>query len=134
MPTKLSKPLTRRIGELVVRLTDEGIEVRRHRQRRAALKVSWEWFERRVAEPPSRKEAFEQPLPRGWIPKPGDEVFVAPIRGTLCRCVSTGLVIGVREAIPEAIIRVRLEYGRGRSEEQLILNKVRPLRMEFSQE
>ncbi len=133
MPTTLTKPVTRRIGDLVVRLTDKGLEVRRHRQRRPPLKLAWEVFEQQVDVPATRKAAFERPLPRGWLPKPGEKVFVAIVPGTLCACVSTGQVIQIIEAVPEPIVRVRLNSGRGCTEEQLYLSNVRPRRVAFGE-
>ena len=39
--TKLTKPITRRIGRLVVTITPEGVTLRGLRRRKRVLRVSW---------------------------------------------------------------------------------------------
>ena len=49
MVTKLRKPLDRRIGDLIVRITDEGLLIRGHRKR-TWHQASWEAVASAVAE------------------------------------------------------------------------------------
>ncbi len=126
MPTKLTKPVRRRIGDLVVTLQADGLLVRRSRKRRAVL-VPWTILDDLLATPRCRQEAFARPAPRGWCPRPGQKVFVRPIRGTLCRCVSCGLVIAVINAVPQPIVKVRLRYAGNTTDEQLDLCDTRPI-------
>lgn len=130
MITKWNKPVRRRVGDLVVAIEEAGVRLRRPGRRRSVL-IPWEWCEERFGPsldgPRTRLLAFQTKAPRGWCPSPGEIVFVAAVPHTLCRCVSHGLVIRVIEQVPEPVIRVQLQYGRGRTEEMLPLSKTRPL-------
>ena len=126
MPTTLTKPVRRRIGELVVTLQADGLLVRRFRKRRA-VRIPWEILDDLLATPRCRQAAFQRPAPRGWCPRPGERVFVRPIAGTLCRCVSSGLVVAVITAVPQPIVKVRLRHNYNTTYEQLDLCNTRPI-------
>ena len=126
MTTRLRKPLSRRVGDLVVTLEPAGLRVRRAHGRRA-VSVTWEWL---LARAPfaarDRREAFGQPLPPGWRPQRGDWVFVKPFQGTMSNVVARGLVLAVLPGAGEELVRVLFRYGKRRSHDTYALSNVRP--------
>ena len=131
MVTELSKPVRRRVGDLVVTIEADGIRLRRPGRRRSVL-IPWKFCEEQFGDflsgaQQTCRRAFQRPPPHGWCPRPGDRVFVGRVPGTLCGLVSRGLVIRVIEAVPEPMIRVQLRYGRATTEEMLQLAETRPL-------
>ncbi len=129
MPTKLTRPVTRRIGDLVVTLREDGLHIRRPRARKG-MTVGWSWLEDKLSQPRTCTEAFESSLPRGWIPTIGERVWVRRRRGTLSNCVSRGDVLAIIPAVPQLLVKVQLSYGRSRVDVMLELSDVRPTKVE----
>lgn len=75
MVTKLTKPVSRRVGDTIITITQDGIEVRQHNARRSG-KVSLEQLQDLASRPKNRKEAFAYAAPSGWVPGIGDTVYV----------------------------------------------------------
>ena len=125
MTTELSKPVARRIGDLVVTIAAEGIRVRwSGRRKTATLPLD---VLRRMLDAQSvrtRRDAMALPLPPGWCPRPGEQVFVSAAVSPGC---SVGRVRGVRVAVPEPWIRVAVGPPRRRRVLEVILDDVRPL-------
>lgn len=71
-----------------------------------------------------KNRGFHKPRPAGWIPKRGETVFVASIKGTLGVLVSTGTVMGVADDL----VRVKLCYGRQTTMDQWLIDDLRPRR------
>lgn len=69
-----------------------------------------------------RRAAFEKPLPASWRPKFGEEVYIAPVIGTLGRLVSTGRVL----MVADDLVRVKVCYGRQCTTDQWWLHEIRP--------
>jgi hypothetical protein len=126
MPTTLKKPVTRRIGDRVVSIEAEGVRVRRFR-RRVSILLPWSDLDL-LLYAATRKEAFERPAPRGWVPSPGEWVYV---RNT---GIGRALVLRTVNAVPEMIVRVRLIGGRGAVERQVLLSEVRPHRQDLEED
>lgn len=108
MVTELTngKVVRRRLGDLVITLSAEGVALRRPGCRRTAL-VPVEELEavlrRKLRCEPTRTRdrAFAEDLPPWWIPQLGDEVFLrtgSPVKGRVVFC---------RPDLPETVVRVR---------------------------
>lgn len=92
MVTKLTKPVSRRVGDTIITITKDGIEVRQHNARRSG-KVSIEQLQDLACRPKNRTEAFERPSPSGWVPDRGERVYVR--RGKRATEVVTAIVQAV---------------------------------------
>ena len=125
MTTKLNKPVSRRIGDLVVTMAAEGIRVRRHRRQKTStlpMEVLRGMLEAESVR--SRREALALPLPRGWCPRRGEEVFLSTAVSPGC---AIGRVQGVQYEIAGPCLRLLVgPRGHGR-ELYATLGDVRPL-------
>lgn len=70
------------------------------------------------------RKHFAEPAPEGWVPKRGETVRVKPIKGTLARLVSTGVVMSVADDL----VRVKLCYGRQMTMGQFLIDDIRPIK------
>lgn len=98
--TRLRKRVVRMVTlpggrSLVIEVRPDGVVVRRVGDRRCQL-IPWSQLERMAIVPrSSRKEAFFEPAPEGWIPAPGSAVWLSGrggtrvARGKVTRVVST---------------------------------------------
>lgn len=104
---ELKRPITRRIGQVVVTLTADGILVRRFRRREAATSKVIGYatlLSQRGADPcKSRADAFSGYAPEGWQPKPGDSVWIS--YGKAGRA-SRGVVLSVISSVPNTLYSV----------------------------
>lgn len=119
MPTTLTKPVTRQIGQLVVTITADAIELRKCRGRRR-IRHSWAELMTLGTTWDTARAAFAQHCSRGWMPKPGDRVWCYPNR--------RGIVTRIVESMPEPIVFVRIKAGRGSVVRQFHRSKTRPAR------
>jgi hypothetical protein len=127
MTTRLGqKAIHRRVGDLMLDISEFGVVLRKSHQN-GEVYWTWEELAERLDRPRGRSEAFQRPLPRGWLPAVGEDVYVRALSGYLSNCVSRGLVLAVATAVPEPLVRVRLRYGRGKSEDQYTLSNLRPI-------
>lgn len=108
MTTPLNKPVTRRIGELVVTISAEGVSVRRPKGQKTAG-LPWGVLSDllNAENVRSRKKAMMLAPPRQWCPGVGDEVWLsADVSGRYAvgrvRAVRNG-VVGVGPAIVVAV-------------------------------
>ena len=122
MTTKLNKPVSRRIGDLVVTMTAGGIRVRRHGRRKTStlpMKVLRGMLDAENVR--SRADAFALPSPPGWCPRPGEQVFIS---AGVSPGDARGRVVSVRDGFPSLCIRMVLGWHR---ELYATLGDVRPL-------
>ncbi len=110
----LKKTITRRIDNLVVSLTPEGIVLRKFRKRakQNAKLVTWDDLAQAAGANlrSSRREAFLAPPMPGWIPKPLEPVYL----DWRHHKPSRGVVIHVHPALPEPMLTVELKSGKSR--------------------
>lgn len=102
MPTQLTKPLRRRIGELVVTLDAEGLTIRKVRKHKG---ICYTWADLMQGRPANAAEAFASPPPRAWLPKVGEMVWCLT-RGRMPR-YRRRRVTRVMESVPEPLVYVR---------------------------
>lgn len=125
---RFTRPLTRRVGDLVVTIGADGITVREFGRRRR-VSVDWEWlFERLPWGARTRSEAFRHAAPAGWMPAPGESVWVRAIRGTISSQVSLGQVIRVVPACGEHLFKIRMRHAGHTVDETYCLKNLRPSR------
>lgn len=120
MPTKLTKPVRRRIGDLVVTIDREALHVRQTHCR-SGVSIGWSELAAAVDQPATIREAFEQPVPYGWAPRAGETVFVRrePSRtsrtGRLERTsYRVGTVRATLPAVPDPLYRIDVPAAGGR--------------------
>lgn len=106
MVTRLSKPVQRSVGGLIVEISETHVTVRRKRHNQ---RVRFALSELAAAGDQVRP-------PRGWLPSAGDRVAV----GGNCRRAT---VVSVIPAVPELMVKVRFPKG---GEKTLWLSKVVP--------
>lgn len=94
MTTRLTKPLTRRIGDTIVTISETHVEVRRVRHRQGARVA--------LAELVAAVDTVRPP--RGWVPRTGELVAVLPYR-------HRARVASVIQAIPELLVRISFKRG-----------------------
>lgn len=117
MPTELTKPLRRRIGDYVVTLDRLGLTIRKVRKHKG---IRYKWCHLFQAHPAVAWEAFASPPPRAWLPNVGDMVW--------CRTMGRiphyrrRRVTRVVESLPCPLVYVR----EGRTPLALPLSEVRP--------
>lgn len=77
----------------------------------------------------NRVHALSLPMPGGWIPEVGDEVWVPRIKGTMSALVSMGTI----KVLSPPYVRVFLKVGRQSGSLVFKLDGVRPVdRMRIS--
>jgi len=125
----LTRTITRRIENMVVSISPEGIFVRRFRRRakQHGKQVGWNdlWHLAGADKSLNREEAFAKPLPVGWMPQCGEWVWIAPPsaggRKKLTRC-KRGVIVCVLPSVPSMSFVVRC----GKSEVTFRHDELRP--------
>ena len=111
---QLTRTITRRIDNLVVSLTPEGIVLRKFRKRakQNAKLVTWDDLAMAAGAHirASRLDAFDYQPMAGWCPKPLDPVYLHPRKHR----PACGVVIHVHPELPEPIVTVELKSGKTR--------------------
>lgn len=108
--TRLTKPVRRRIGGLIVELTETHVSVRRARQKRGV----------RIALAELVAAADQVRPPRGWVPQIGETVAVGVNR-------HRATVRAVIPCLPEIAVRVCFARGRERT---VYLSQLAPVESE----
>ncbi len=126
-----SRTIRRAVGDLVVEIGPYGIGMRK-RGGRIRVRVSWLRLWQILHGPwatcPSRKQAFAQGGPRGWLPTPGETVWLPAKAGTMGNVVNSGTVRHVGFAFPQPIVFVTVKYGSRQMDCQFELSDLRPCR------
>jgi len=117
----LTRPVTRRIGKLVVTITPEGLILRRYRCRRAKT-IVWAELGASTNPPRTAAEAFIRRLPRGWVPNLAEPVYFRNKHGDN-QHLGHGVICGILAAVPDPIFQVRSARKRVR---QFLLHDLRP--------
>jgi hypothetical protein len=122
MVTVLSRRTVRRVGDLMVALNQEGLELRRLRSRSSYF-VTWDELEQEyLLDTKTGPEAFERPLPIRWLPVVGVKVWVKPKEVVYC-----GEVVKVLAGLGEEIVVVRLRRSKKFRDIQVLLSQCRPM-------
>jgi len=122
MPTRLTRDTTRVVSDrLVATLTKEGLVLRRPYGRRKAL-VTWTDLEREyLHDSEGGLAAFGEPLPRRWLPRVGEPIWVKP-RDTAWRGEVSKVLSGMGEQIVVALLGTKR-----RREVRVLLSQTRPI-------
>lgn len=116
----LQRKVRRRVGNLVVSLTEDGLRLRRYRSREG-ITIPWGELAQRFAQPArTRREAFARPLPRGWTPAAGSFVWVRGRRFAAAR------VLRVLPGFPDPLVRIAYRYAGRMLEATVELDQLRP--------
>lgn len=114
---ELTKTIKRKVGsagsesgEIAVTINSAGISIRPFRARQGKVRsVTWAdliaWLSAKPAA--NRFKAFEQPLPKAWVPAGGDDVYIDPNKSRYSR----GIVISTMPAVPEPYFAVQVAGG-----------------------
>ena len=121
--TTLTKPLRRRVGDLVVTLDPEhGVGIRRIKMRATCWISLSELAAVLDKVSDHRPTAFARPAPRDWLPRRGDQVFVRGRRPARAR------VLMVRNSVfePQFTVRFLDAWGKKIRDEEVLLSETRP--------
>jgi hypothetical protein len=109
----LTRTITRRIENLVVSLTPEGIVLRKFRKRAKQNAKLVTWADLALAAGANirttRQDAFQYAPMAGWVPKPLDQVYLHRKHKA-----ARGVVIHIHPALPEPLVTVEVRSGTSR--------------------
>lgn len=128
------KAIHRRLGDLIVTIRPDGLEIRGlHQRRKTRLSIA----DLRKLLPGSQKRKdvdWDKPAPKGWCPRPGDKVWyrqkrpyrMDPQKPDSPWILSKATVRWVHPGLPHPTVGIRL--GRlGRRELKCFLPELRPV-------
>lgn len=123
MVTKLTRPVTRLIGNRVVTMTDEGIVIRARRKHGTTLYR----YEDLLPPARNRQEAFGRPAPRNWEPAPGQKVWLRDRQGHAGSLRTRGLIVAVLTGFPDLMLKIKVQHGGKWREFTEEIQDVRPI-------